>query len=163
MNRAPFNATPRGSTRGSIPPTSGSRRSDPGSRPPNAMPGALGLPNARPSGPNFGVSGYGGPNNTGQQGFGNVTPAFGIRGNQENFMSSVNRTVRMRDNLAQMQKRMNAGAEPSRERQPLASMNNVGNVRGDSGGGCGLKPGGAGGVNLRSTCSQAMALVISGS
>jgi hypothetical protein len=161
MNRAPFNATPRGSTRGSIPPPSGSRRSDPGSRPPNAMPGALGLPNTRPSGRNLGVPGYGGSNNMGQQGFDTVTPAFGSHQNKENLMSSVGGTARMRDNLAQMQKRMNVGAEPPRDRQPLASMNNIGNVRGNSGGGFGLKPGVAGGVNLRSKCAHSMRYVIS--
>lgn len=152
MNRAPFNATPRGSTRGSIPPASGSRRSDPGSRPPNAMPSALGLPNTRPAGPNFGVSGYGSSVNMRQQSFGTVTPAFGSHQNKENIMNSVGGTARMRDNLAQMQKRMNVGAEPSRDRQPLARMNNAGNVRGNGGGGFGLKSGVAGGVNLRGQC-----------
>jgi hypothetical protein len=153
LTRAPFIATPRGSARGIVPPASGSRRSDPGQRQNKVIQGPLGpIPNPRPSGPNFGVSGYGGVQPSASHGYGTVTPVFGTRQSKENMVGAagVIGGNRMRGDLAQMQKRMNGGAEVVRERQPLASLNNIGNARGSTGGGFGLKNTSGSGIHLRS-------------
>jgi hypothetical protein len=59
---------------------------------------------------------------------------------------------KMRDNLAQMQKRVNGGVDTGRTRQPLGSIDitNAGNARMQAGSGFGTKGGGLGAVPLRS-------------
>lgn len=161
-NRAPFMATPRGSTRGSaVPPGTGSRRSDPVLRLPHPIQGPLGSiphPQSRPHAPNYGLTGqpiHTSSNNN--QGFGTVTPAFGVAGNNARAPHGMALTgqQKMRDNLSQMQGRVPTAAEGARERQPLANISNGMNGRsqnhgiGQNGGAFGIKGGGTTAVPLR--------------
>ena len=156
MNRAPFMATPRGSTRGTVPPGTGSRRSDPGSKQSHIVHGPLGPithPSSRSHGPNYGVSGVTHGTSTSNHGFGNATPAFDTRESMRDVRGDTTANQqKMRDNLAQMQRRAGGRGEPGRERQPLANIPNGGNGRvpNQNGGGFGIKGGGVSAVPLRS-------------
>lgn len=156
-NRAPFMATPRGSARGTVPPSTGHRRSDPGSKPPHVISGPLGPiphPQSRSNRLDYGASAF--PLHTAStprmnQEFGGATPVYDSR-TAAMQQSQAIKENKMRDNLAQMQKRVNGGVDTGRTRQPLGSIDitNAGNNRMQGGSGFGTKGGGLGGVPLRS-------------
>jgi hypothetical protein len=150
-------ATPRGSARGTVPPSTGHRRSDSGSKQPHVISGPLGPiphPQSRSNRLDYGASAY--PLHTAStprinQGFGGATPVYDTR-TAAMQQSQVMKQSKMRDNLAQMQKRVNGGVDTGRTRQPLGSIDiaNAGNARMQAGSGFGTKGGGLGAVPLRS-------------
>jgi hypothetical protein len=98
-------ATPRGSARGTVPPSTGHRRSDPGSKPPHVISGPLGPiphPQSRSNRLDYGASAY--PLHTAStprinQGFGGATPVYDTR-TAAMQQSQAMKQSKMRDNLA---------------------------------------------------------------